>query len=486
VNSLWLRNAELEPGRLCDVRLRGGRVAEIVEAGRVAREPTGETDDIDAAGGALVWGLNDHHIHLFALAAAWQSVACGPPDVATRDALADALAQAAGQGGTDDWIRGVGYHECVAGPLDRVELDALLPGSRPLRVQHRTGAMWILNSAALERVTAGLAQSPEGLERDASGRPTGRVYAEDAWLRTRLGDSAFPDLAPVGRFLASCGVVGVTDATPDKDAATLAALADAGQHGALPQALVAMGGLAARPEAGGAVMCGEHKIMLRERALPEFGALVERITAAHDQDRGVAFHCVARSELVLAAAALRAAGVHRRDRIEHASIAPDDLLGLLVELGVAVVTQPGFVYERGDVYLRDVDPADLPWLYRGRGFLEAGVPLGGGSDAPYGDADPWLGIRAAVDRRTRAGETVGAAEGLSPERALGLFTSALESPGVSPGPISVGDPADLCLLDCPWSTQREALSREHVRATFARGRILHLRGDTQVGGAGRR
>ncbi|WP_229758442.1 hypothetical protein [Peterkaempfera bronchialis] len=44
------------------------------------------------------------------------------------------------------WVRGVGYHESVAGPLDRDRLDALV-AHRPVRVQHRSGALWILNSA---------------------------------------------------------------------------------------------------------------------------------------------------------------------------------------------------------------------------------------------------------------------------------------------------------------------------------------------------
>jgi predicted amidohydrolase YtcJ len=144
---------------------------------------------------------------------------------------------------------------------------------------------------------------------------------------------------------------------------------------------------------------------------------------------------------------------------------------LLSELRVWVVTQPGFIYERGDAYMLDVASADKPWLYRGQGFLEAGVDLGAGTDAPYSDADPWLAIRTAVNRRTRDGQPLGLSEALSPERALALFTSPIEAPGAAPAVPSVGDLADFCLVDVPWTLFRDQLNREHVMLTLCRGKI---------------
>ena len=35
-----------------------------------------------------------------------------------------------------EWLRGTGYHESVAGELDRHALDRWVP-ARPVRVQHR-------------------------------------------------------------------------------------------------------------------------------------------------------------------------------------------------------------------------------------------------------------------------------------------------------------------------------------------------------------
>jgi predicted amidohydrolase YtcJ len=84
-------------------------------------------------------------------------------------------------------------------------------------------------------------------------------------------------------------------------------------------------------------------------------------------------------------------------------------------------------------------------------------------------------MQAAVDRRTAAGETLGAGEALSPERALALFTTPPDAPGGAPRRIAPGARADLCLLDRPWSRARDALASERVVATLGAGQILYRR-----------
>jgi predicted amidohydrolase YtcJ len=177
-------------------------------------------------------------------------------------------------------------------------------------------------------------------------------------------------------------------------------------------------------------------------------------------------------ELVLACGAFAAAGARAGDRIEHAAVMTPELAEWVARLALTVVTQPGFIRERGDSYLRDVDAADRAWLYRCRGVLDAGIPLGGGTDAPYGDPDPWLAMQAAVTRRTLAGEMIGANERLTPEQALALFTAPRTAPGGAARAIAVGEAADLCVLDRPWAHAREELASECVAATIRDGRLI--------------
>ena len=450
---MLIRNAEVD-GERCDVRIEAGRI------GQVGARLSGQTD-LDARGGALLPGLHDHHLHLLSLAASLESARCGPPDVRNREQLSAALAAATPRNG---WVRGVGYHESVAGELDRRALDALAPGLR-VRVQHRSGALWCLSSASVEALGLDHGVDAEGVERTADGRATGRLFALDTWLRERLPASPAPALGPVADLLARHGVTGATDATPTNGEAEFARFAE------LPQRILAMGPLdVATP--------GAHKILLRERALPDPDALIECIRAAHDAGRPAALHCVSRTELVMAAAALSAAGPHPGDRIEHASVAPPELVDLLAALPVTVVTQPNFLRERGDAYRREVEPHDLPWLYRCRGFLEAGIALGGGTDAPFGSPDPWLAMQAAVDRRSAAGVALGEHEALSPERALALFTSSADAPGGPPRRIEPGARADLCLLNRPWKQARDRLDARDVAATLCAGAILAAGSDT--------
>ena len=110
-------------------------------------------------------------------------------------------------------------------------LDALV-ADRPVRVQHRTGQLWVLNSAALAR-TGIESLSEEGIERDGSGRATGRLFRRDE-LRAPAHRRAAPDVARRGRELASFGITAVTDMTPATDPDHLAALADAAARARLP------------------------------------------------------------------------------------------------------------------------------------------------------------------------------------------------------------------------------------------------------------
>jgi predicted amidohydrolase YtcJ len=181
--------------------------------------------------------------------------------------------------------------------------------------------------------------------------------------------------------------------------------------------------------------------------------------------------------MVLACGALEAAGVLAGDRIEHASVMPPALAEWIARLGITVVTQPNFVRERGDSYLRDVESAEQPWLYRCRGAIDAGIALGGGTDAPYGDPDPWLAMQAAVTRCTRDGALLSESESLTPERALALFTSSPCAPGGPPRRVTVGALADLCVLDRPWSRARDELSSSMVTATVVAGRVVWQRGE---------
>lgn len=454
-NDLLVRGGVLA-GRIVDLRVRSGLIAEI---GPLLRRH-GE-DVLEASGSVLIPGLHDHHLHLHGLAAELDSVRCGPPEVGTIDELASALRDAAASGQP---VRGTGYHESVGGALNRDLLDGLV-AAVPVRIQHRSGAAWFLNSAALAAAGLAAVRDP-AVERDAQDQPTGRLWRGDHLLRTVA--TPLPDLTRVGRLLSRLGVTGVTDATPSLAPRALQALREAHLSASLPQRLLLLGA----PMGDGGSDVGPWKMVLNEAAGLDLHRVTEVINACHGARRAVALHAVTAAEAVVAMTAVRTAGSFPGDRLEHASVLPRELDGDLRDLGITVVTQPHFVAERGDSYLADVEPRDRPLLYRCRSLLDAGIAVGAGTDAPYGHHDPWRSVTAAVTRRTATGAVLEAAERLEAARALNLYLSEAGAPGGAPRRIKPGAVADLCLLDAPLAVVVREPDSHWVRATVVAGQVV--------------
>lgn len=454
---MLIRRAEVWQHGLADVRIVGERIAAI---GQLPPFP-GETV-IDAAGGALLPGLHDHHIHMAGLAARAASVWCGPPDVTDEAALRRALTRPG-----NSWLRGIGYHESIMGLPDAAALDRLVQ-DRPLRLQHRSGRMWLFNSLALESLLS-RAAPPPGLEREG-GRYTGRMFDEDAWLRHALGSTP-PDFAATSFELASKGVTGITDMSPRNDPEMAVHFAQQRASGTLQQRTWLAGAAELSDATRSGWRLGPTKLHLHEAALPDFGDAAAMVSASHARQRPVAIHCTTEVEMVFALAVLEDAGPLPGDRIEHASIADSDQIVRMASLGLAVCVQPHFITERGDRYLTDVEARHMPNLYRLASLAAAGLSLAGGSDSPFASADPWRAMQAAAERRTARGETIGAQEALSPEAALALYLADPEDLARQRS-IAIGQPADLCLLSRPWHEARLRLVSADVRAAIISGNFI--------------
>ncbi|MCW2608445.1 MAG: amidohydrolase 3, partial [Frankiales bacterium] len=304
---------------------------------------------------------------------------------------------------------------------------ALAP-DHPVRVQHRSGALWALNTPALREA---------GLE----GVADGRLWRGDPRLSGVRGP--WPDLARLGEALARSGVLGVTDATPDLAPEALARLADAG----LPQDLLLLG--APDGWTGAAGRAGPRKVLLHDEDDLDLPALVRLVRDTHRAGRAVALHTVSRASLVPVLAALHEAGPHAGDRIEHAGVVPPELVPALVELGVAVVTQPALAAAHGDDHRREVHPDDVAALWPYASLLAAGLRVAPSTDAPHGPVDVWEVLRQARDRRSPSGAPASPHERVPVSTALAGLLSPLDDPGGAPRRVRPGAPADLVLLSVP-------------------------------------
>lgn len=421
---MLIKGGQLIDGRVTDIRLAD----RIQEVGDSLRAAPGE-DVIDADGKTVIAGLRDHHVHLRAAAAADESVFVGPSAVAGLAQLRQVLSTAMPDG--QGWIRAVGYHDSVAGPLDRAVLDAVRPDI-PLRIQHRSGAMWFLNSVALSAV--GLPHHPDG-----------RLLSSDPqWARAI--DRQDVGLTALSRELAGYGVTGVTDATPDLE-----------------------------PDLRAEFLQRIHYLAPGKRILHDddldLDDLTNWITTTHADGHAVAIHCVTAAQLIVTLAAYRTAGVRRGDRIEHGAVIPDDAIAQIADLGVVVVTQPNFVAERGDAYLAEVDPVDLEGLWRLGSLLRAGVRVASSTDFPFGHRDPWAAMRAAVSRTTATGTALGPDEAITPLQAMLLFQGSAGHPDV-PCTLEAGQPGDLCVLSGTPDDVLAGLEAGMVEMTIVGGGLI--------------
>ena len=430
---MLIRRATLLDGGVVDIRVED-RITAV--APRLDSLPGEQV--YDAKGGTVIPGLHDHHVHLRSAAAALTSIRVGPAEVHTRTDLARVLA-AADVGG-DGWLRAVGYHEAVAGPLDRAALDEVSPPV-PVRIQHRSGVLWTLNSAGLARI--GLADHPDGRLRSSDNTWS------DMLQRNESG------LAEVSRRLSAYGVTGVTDATPDLEVADIVKLLDAHNRGELRQRVHCL---------------APGKRILHDTDL-DLTDLTAWIAQRHADGAPVAVHCVTAAQLVITLAALGAAGRHPQDRIEHAAVVPDDSIADLVDAGVTVVTQPNFVAERGDQYLDDIPAAEHHELWRVATLVAAKVPVALSTDMPFGHDDPWKAMRAAVSRTTGGGSVLGADERVSARDALTMFFGAADAPA-APRRIAPGQPGDVCVLRGSPDDVLAELDFGMVAATIIAGTVV--------------
>jgi predicted amidohydrolase YtcJ len=446
------------------------RCGERIEDMATQLAPHPQEQVIDANGAVVMPGLHDHHIHFRALAAVQASIACGPPAVNNATQLAVALTKQ----NNGPWIRGIGYHDSIAGPLNREWLDNNGPQA-PIRIQHQSGKCWILNSIALELLQLASHDTDERFERDAAGVLTGRLFRLDEWLRERLRNIDNPlyplsDIEAAGTIatstaLLAVGITSFTDTSATNNQAAVHWFREQQEFGNIRQRVCLMG--------DETLNAGHLKILLDEDTLPDIDELITTVQLAHAHARPVAFHCVTATELVVAMHTLEAAGTHPQDRLEHASLVDADQIRQLSKLKVTVVTQPGFIADRGDRYRQDLAASQQVDLYRYRSLLDAGIQVACSSDAPYGPYSPWQVIAAAQMRRTPMGEVLGPAECVSASAALRSYLSSAAAPAGPLRQLSPGSVADLVMLDRSWEEFLNDPKTTSIRYTVLGGELVY-------------
>lgn len=482
------------------IAVAGGAILALGRFSELKPRVGPRTHLIRLAGRVVAPGLIDSHLHFLEGASAaaglglWRCRRLG-------DLLAE-LRVAAGKRPPGNWLRVFGCDEALLaerrGPT-RAELDAAVP-KHPLRLRHQTlHASW-LNSraiAALGLEAPGF-KPPAGavVMRDASGRLTGLVSGMENYITQRLPPVTADELEARARLfsreLAAAGLTAFTDATVRNGPEEVALMARLVRGRAVAQRVAMMLGApyleaadeAARIAHSAGISLGALKFIESPRT--DYRLIAQWVVRAHQAGLDSAFHCTEVEELELALNSLEIAASGLPPvggpifRIEHGGVITPEHRERLKALGAWVVTNPGFAYYRGAKYV--TEPGLLPYLYRVRSLLDAGIEVAGATDAPVTPARPLVAIAAAATRVSLEGYEIGLAERIPIERGFRLFTTqAARLARLEAGEIALGRLADLIVLPRnPMALKPAELMNLPVDITIIGGRVVFERGRPEV------
>jgi predicted amidohydrolase YtcJ len=490
--------------------VRAGRVV-AVGGSEVADLVGPRTRLIDLAGGLLVPGFQDAHVH--PVQGGRERLSCDLSEVETLDEYVRQVADYAARRSDLTWLTGGGWMlAAFPGGLPRREtLDAVVP-DRPVVLLNRDHHGAWVNSEALRLagVTADTADPVDGrIERDSDGSPTGMLHEGAMDVVGRLVpeptlDEQVEALLAAQRHLHSLGVTAWQDAI----LGTYANITDASEAYA---ACEADGRLTGRvvgalwwDRSRGAEQISElverRRRWTRERFRPttvkimqdgiaenftagmlapyldgsggttdnaglsmvEPQALKTYVTALDAQGFQVHIHAIGdravREALDAFEAARAANGPHdHRHHIAHIQVIHPEDIGRFADLDVSGNMQPLWATheeQMDDLTLPFLAPDRAGWQYPFASLLRAGARLAAGSDWPVSSPNPLWGIHVAVNRQLPPGagevrEPFLAAEALDVESALHAYTagSAYVNHLDDTGAIRVGALADLAVLD---------------------------------------
>lgn len=472
------------PAGPVDVRVRDGRVVEIGEGLRTEGQA-----EVDADGRWLVPGLWDQHVHLGQWALAAQRL-----DLTTTRSRQEVLDQVAERLAAVDGLPVVGWGHRPATwsePPTTAVLDELA-GDRAVVLIAGDGHHAWLNRVAMRALSLA--------EREG-------MVSEGEWFATypRLVDLVGTDGTGPEAYLhamreaAARGVTGLVDLEFDQSFSAWPARVAAGaallrvRVGAYVDTLDEFAAAGVQtgeplPDCGELVTMGPLKIIsdgslntrtawcCREYVGGGHGAA--NITAsglqwaldhARRSSLEVAVHAIGDAAVWQALDAFEATGV--RGSIEHAQLVRREDSRRMAALGVRASVQPAHLID-DRLLTETIWPDRTERCFALRWFVDDGVDVVLGSDAPVAPLDPWLAIAAAVHRGGPDEDAWHPEQGLTVAEALAASTDGR-------GTVSVGDRADLALLDTDPLPAGDPVDQARVLrgirsdATWVAGDLVH-------------
>ncbi|WP_439576339.1 amidohydrolase [Elioraea sp.] len=451
----------------------------IVAAGARDRiEPLAgvDTQRIDLAGRLAIPAFNEAHMHLLPYGLGLSQVNLRAEEVRTLDEVLRRVGAAAKAAPKGTWVLGRGYDH---GALDvgrhptAAELDRVAPDN-PVAIRRTCGHMMVANAAAMRLAGVGHnTPNPEGGVIERKGGALTGLFQERA-MRLILDHVPLPDQARMVEGiraacddLASRGFASATDMNVGMIAgmAEIPAYRRALSEGALSVRMWQV--LAGNPEGiaqtawtqGLRPMDGDER--MRWGAVKVFAdGSAGGLTAAffdpylesagggtgvfcfpnetmhhllglyHRQGWQLDIHAIGDAAIEQVLSGMEAADTPehpvagRRHRIEHCGFLNAGQRRRMKARGILPVPQPVFMYEFGDLYVKNLGRERAEAAYPMRTWVEEGHEPSASSDAPVSTVDPFINLFTMLTRKTNRGTVLGPDETLTMEQALHAYTHA--------------------------------------------------------------
>ncbi len=488
------------------VAIKDGRVLAVGTRDEVAAHAGPGTRRIALGERVAIPAFNEAHMHLLPYGLGLSQVNLRAEEVRSLDEVLKRVAAAAATTPKGEWILGRGYDH---GELDigrhplAEELDRAAP-DHPVILTRTCGHVAVANTMAMK--LAGVSHNTPDPEGGAIERKGGRLTGLFQERAMRLIRDIIPPpseaqmvdaIEAAGRKLAALGFATASDMNVGMTAgmAEIDAYRRAEAEGRLLQRMwqVLAGnpeGIAAaaweaglRPNVSAGTTADE---LLAWGAVKVFGdGSAGGLTAAffdpyldsagggtgifcfpeatmhallkryHEQGWQLDIHAIGDAAIEQVLDGMEAASSEaqpiegRRHRIEHCGFLNAGQRRRMLRHGVLPVPQPVFMYEFGDLYVRNLGLARTEAAYPMKTWLQEGHHPAASSDSPVCTVDPFINLYAMVTRKTSRGTVLGAEEALTPEEAVhcyswcGAYSQFAET---ERGTLEPGMQADIAIL----------------------------------------
>jgi len=489
------------------------------EALRVLAGPN--TKVINLRGRTLTPGLIDAHTHPQLMGAYGRWTPFLVPEVKSIQDMKRKLAEVTRKTAKGNWIQGICQFQALTdGRMpNRQDLDPFSP-EHPVWIIHQGGHFGVANSMALKMADISASTSnPMGgvIERDSKGNLTGVLYnlqAMDLILKhipRMTSEMVRENILSPQRLLAACGVTSFQDnyvRPPD----TIRRYMDIGRQGkmllrgavyyALERPHDLEGALKIEPYADPFMRFAGFKFII-DGTLPiaycheshkglrwnmptwDPKTFKRTVRTLHETGLQICIHTLGDAALDLALDAYEEAmkaspRLHPRHRIEHCVLSTPKALKRMKDLGIVIGFTPTLIRQGGDSCRYLFDDKRFERVMVAREWLNAGIPLAVGADAP---CMPWytaqMTLWATMARLPYSNKVIGPGQRMTIQEALRAHTIgaayAAHEEKIK-GSLEPGKFADVTVwTEDPYKLPLERLYNTTVDLTMVGGKVIYQR-----------